>query len=132
MSVLIKGMEMPENCFECPLNTDYVMCGYYEMCDKTAKTLESDYDRRPDACPLVEVSTPHGDLIERKEICLTDFEIAMCDGDYKDGMKMLLEKIESAPTIIPADEADMDSFIRIFEEDDEEDGMDSFIRIFKD
>ena len=44
----------------------------------------------------------HGDLIERKAICLTNFEIAMCDGDYKDGMKMLLEKIESAPTIIPA------------------------------
>ena len=39
---------------------------------------------------------------------------------------------DDAPTIIPADESDMDSFIRIFEEDDEEDGMDSFIRIFKD
>ena len=47
---------------------------------------------------------PHGDLIERKAVCLTDFEIVMCNGDYKEGMKMLLEKIESAPTIIPASE----------------------------
>ena len=46
---------------------------------------------------------PHGDLIERKAIFLTDFEIAMCDGDYKEGMKMLLEKVESAPSIIPAE-----------------------------
>lgn len=49
---------------------------------------------------------PHGDLIERKAACFTDFEIAMCDGDYKEGMKMLLEKIKSAPTIIPAEEGE--------------------------
>lgn len=39
---------------------------------------------------------------------------------------------EQFSPIIEADESDMDSFIRIFEEDDEEDGMDSFIRILKD
>lgn len=39
--------------------------------------------------------------------------------------------IDELPTVIPAEESDMDSFIRIFEED-EEDGMDSFIRILKD
>ena len=47
---------------------------------------------------------PHGDLIERNKANFTDFEIVMCNGDYKEGMKMLLEKIESAPTIIPASE----------------------------
>lgn len=51
----------------------------------------------------VEEIPPHGDLIERKAIYLTNFEIVMCSGNYKDGMKMLLEKIESAPTIIPAE-----------------------------
>ena len=44
----------------------------------------------------------HGDLIERSTFGLTDFEIVMCNGDYKEGMKMLLEKIENAPTVIPA------------------------------
>ena len=66
---------------------------------------ECDFIRFPTDCPLVPVP-PHGDLIERKAICLTDFEIVMCDGDYKEGIKMLLEKIESAPTIIPAEEED--------------------------
>lgn len=29
MSVLIKGMEMPENCFECPLrNTEWTVCQF--------------------------------------------------------------------------------------------------------
>lgn len=38
---------------------------------------------------------------------------------------------EQFSTIVEAEESDMDSFIHIFEEDDEEDGMDSFIRILK-
>jgi len=47
---------------------------------------------------------PHGDLIDRDKVGLTGFEIVLCNGDYKEGMKMLLEKIESTPTIIPAEE----------------------------
>jgi len=37
------------------------------------------------------------EYIEREKIGLTDFEIAMCNGDYKEAFKMLLEKIESIP-----------------------------------
>ena len=37
------------------------------------------------------------EYIERDKIGLTDFEIAMCNGDYKEALKMLLEKIESIP-----------------------------------
>lgn len=37
------------------------------------------------------------EYIEREKIGLTDFEIAMCSGDYKEGLKMLLDKIESIP-----------------------------------
>lgn len=47
---------------------------------------------------------PHGDLIDRSKIGLTDFEIVMCHGDFKQGLKRLSEKIENAPTIIPAEE----------------------------
>lgn len=54
----------------------------------------------------VEELPPHGDLIDRDKVNLTDFEIVMCNGNYKEGMKMLLEKIESAPTIIPAEEGE--------------------------
>lgn len=37
------------------------------------------------------------DYIEREKIALTDFEIAMCNGSYKELCQMLLGKIESIP-----------------------------------
>lgn len=39
-----------------------------------------------------------GEYISRESLGLTDFEIIMCDGDYKEGLKLLLEKIENAPS----------------------------------
>ena len=38
-------------------------------------------------------------LIDGDKIGLTDFEIIMCNGDYKEALKMLLNKIEDAPTM---------------------------------
>lgn len=38
-------------------------------------------------------------LIDANKIGLTDFEILMCNGDYKEGLEMILQKIEDAPTI---------------------------------
>lgn len=37
------------------------------------------------------------EYIEREKIGLTDFEIVMCNGDYKDAFRRLLDKIESIP-----------------------------------
>lgn len=45
----------------------------------------------------------HGRLIDADKIGLTNFECFMCGGDYKEGLKMLIHKIETAPTIIEAD-----------------------------
>mgnify|MGYP003296399858 CR=1 FL=1 len=38
------------------------------------------------------------DYIKRSDVGLTDFEIIMCKGDYREALKMLLEKIASAPS----------------------------------
>ena len=62
MSVLIKGMEMPKDCTSCPFDDqDYYRCN---------AIMRENYNRkgRPDYCPLVEVPTPHGDLIDRDEL----------------------------------------------------------------
>lgn len=107
MSVLIKDMEMPKNCHECPLL--YVT----SLCDGLKD------------CPLVPVP-PHGRLIDadvlKEASHYDDYDVCVVDAD----------DIDNAPTIISADESDMDSFIHILKEDDEEDVMDSFIRILKD
>lgn len=45
----------------------------------------------------------HGRLIDADKIVLTDFECLLCNGDYKEALKMLDDKIKNAPTIIEAD-----------------------------
>ena len=68
MSILIKGMKLPKDCRDCPMETFYVNCGD-TRCRATNKLLAEEYNvipfsGRPDWCPLVEVPTPHGRLID--------------------------------------------------------------------
>ena len=68
MSVFIKGMEMPEDCRDCPLEMYYMNNGD-TRCRAKNKILAEDFkaipfDGRPDFCPLVEVPAPHGRLID--------------------------------------------------------------------
>lgn len=65
MSVLIKDMQMPKNCGECPV----AICGEYCRINKTHTTYT--YIKlpiRPDNCPLVELPDHHGDLVDVNEI----------------------------------------------------------------
>lgn len=60
-----------------------------ELCRLAIKELEQE------SCECCE------DCIRRSDIGLTDFEIVMCNGDYKEGLKMLLDKIEKALSVTP-------------------------------
>lgn len=64
MSVLIKGMEMPEKCTECRMQTDEGFCSAMpkEFCGYVSD------EKRSDWCPLVELPEKHGDLIDRDEL----------------------------------------------------------------
>ena len=42
-------------------------------------------------------------LIDADKIGLTDFEILMCNGDCKEALKMLLDKISNQPTAYDID-----------------------------
>ncbi len=59
MSVLIKGMEMPKNCTEC-----HARCRLY---------LNGRKFRHPN-CPLIEVKTPHGRLIDADKLSNQKYE----------------------------------------------------------
>lgn len=64
MSLIIKGSIMPLMCEEC-LCYD---CDDYS-CKATGRgVIEYRYHGRPDNCPLVEVPTPHGDLVDRDDL----------------------------------------------------------------
>lgn len=59
MSVLIKGMKMPQSCNEC-------VAKYFDCCYVSPPESNGicPFDGRPKWCPLVEIP-PHGDLIDR-------------------------------------------------------------------
>lgn len=69
MSVLINGyMKVPENCVNCPFRYEY---DFELFCTITSAQLFHDdlYGfRRHELCPLMEVSVPHGDLVDRETL----------------------------------------------------------------
>lgn len=120
MSVLIKGMEMPALCQECDL---YIDGACYA---KGYRDYQSIMDMsKPDDCPLIEVPTPHGRLIDadahiheiRKQYCE---DCSRRKGIKNGKMKFLYEiggvvcracsiddmcaELDDAPTVIEAEE----------------------------
>ena len=88
MSILIKGATLPDSCWDCEADFAYqIGCelwqDYEEFCE-----------RRHPNCPLVEIPTPHGRLIDRDDVYIGRWDI---DSD-------LAEQIQNAPTILEAEE----------------------------
>lgn len=59
MSIVVKGMEMPDDCRECPMEIYYSFCGE-TRCRVCNRILAKDYksipfDGRPDWCPMIEI-----------------------------------------------------------------------------
>lgn len=117
MSVLIKGMRMPEKCGCCKLfHAEYPM---HCTAIKEYRTASAPYGMsRPDWCPLVEIKTPHGRLIDvdalkleyrMKDDC-NDCEREMqgsvkaCEYDTVYTKMNFCEWLDDAPTVIEAEE----------------------------
>jgi len=110
MSILIKGMEMPNNCQECAcINDEYFYC---QAVGRQPQD-ENIISRRPDWCPLIEVP-PHGRLVDEswlKKAMITTLE-ALKKNPKMDGQEMhliaafdtLRAMVEDAPTVIEAEE----------------------------
>ena len=82
MSVLIKGLKMPEKCGSCDLF--HVESPMHCTVVKGHKTVGAPYGMpRPDWCPLVEIPEPHGDLIDRDAP-----EIVFCKDCRKHNVKV--------------------------------------------
>ena len=62
MSILIKGMEMPECCSKCDLRV--IAIGLDFQCAISGETVDDYYSSRHPKCPIVKVPTPHGRLID--------------------------------------------------------------------
>ena len=108
MSILIKGMETPTSCDKCRFCvngfTDTVPmyeCAVqsYENVSVLVESNGEPFDFRPDWCPLVEMPTPHGRLIDADELDIHDVSPAygFCV------MGVTEEDIELADTVIEAE-----------------------------
>ena len=91
MSVLIKGMKMPDNCESCAFESGFGFClaKSDNFCGYT------NYRKRPDWCPLVEVPEPHGRLIDGDEFVRIWQGAKIC-GSIK-------PLVDARPTVIEAD-----------------------------
>lgn len=90
MSVIINDMEMPGDCAECILRS--VNCKYRKY-----------LNFRPKECPLVEIPTPHGRLIDAEKLKEnyphdTDWKYPVNTNSY------VVESIDKHPTVIEAEE----------------------------
>ena len=85
MSVLIKGMKIPKDCRECPLQAYYSSSGN-TLCFPADKYLAEKYkpigfEGRANWCPLVEVK-PHGRLFDETEVKKCLQELTDCEDKW--------------------------------------------------
>lgn len=101
MSILIKGMEMPESCYYCPFadgvwqkNKRCLING--EEMPRDGRNVQQNHL----TCPLIEV-LPHGRLIDANATYDSIAEVEH-SGNYVD-MDAVGRGIDDTPTVIPAD-----------------------------
>lgn len=105
MSVLIKGIKMPKNCTICRFCAPEADPENGEMCMATGKYVPPCSTERLEECPLVEIPTPHGRLIDEKQIPYIDLNADMPQSKVR-VWTTFKDKIDRLPTIIEAEEGE--------------------------
>jgi len=91
MNVLIKGMEMPKSCGNCPMCHSNAEYDYAYCCVSSAETSGN---KIPSGCPLIPVP-PHGRLIDSDVLAMEMMDAANAD--------QALAMVDDAPTVIEAE-----------------------------
>ena len=104
MSVLIKGMEIPKNCDNCPLNYDSIDCmvANNALRENGGGDFLFDHERHPN-CPLIPVPS-HGRLIDADALKVS---LAFAEEIARwavPALRAVMMVIDEIPTIIPAEE----------------------------
>ena len=97
MSILVKGMEMPNSCYDCRFFVD-TWCYAFGINDWRNAYNKPPKGKRLDNCPLIEVSTPHGRLIDADALCEYCDNVIDHSATPNDIMRF--------PTIIPAERSE--------------------------
>ena len=108
MSIFIEGMKMPKCCTECSCcRHDNWNGETAHQCNASLITFSAEdenwiYDQRPNWCPLVEIPTPHGRLVDIKSV--EDRKFTTVDNEYERWWNGALDSVvDNAPTVIEAE-----------------------------
>lgn len=105
-SILIKGMTMPETCEECPCYRHDSMDGAHAyQCNITFNVNNWGLTGRPSDCPLVEVKTPHGRLIDDRiaQQSIGDHMTGLSGRDGRSDWQRVHDGLAGTPTVIEAE-----------------------------
>ena len=106
MSLIIKGMSLPRSCSTCRFS--YFTVGIKKRCEISGDEVNPLIDQRETNCPLSEIPTPHGRLIDADELFFKTDGIKGWDyGDESDmaiSAAEALSAIDDSPTVIEAEE----------------------------
>lgn len=114
MSILIKDIKIPESCAECRFCvngfTDAApmyecACESYENVSVLVDDNGQPFNFRPDWCPLIEVQSPHGRLVDG-DVLMTEVMDSDLDHLQRDDWKEVIQIVADAPTIIEAEGSD--------------------------
>lgn len=72
MSVIIKGLDMPTNCYDCEFSffikqkimPDITAVKSRLVCLPEGRIIKHGYFRRAEWCPIIEIPKPHGAIVE--------------------------------------------------------------------
>ena len=111
MGIYIKGMKMPETCNDCEfLDLDTFDYDMHAACGFTGEIVTYDLRHgRNENCPLIEVTEPHGDLIDRERIDYKNYKMHDGRGNlivsdtFVDGVTWVDNCIYDTPTVIEAE-----------------------------
>lgn len=101
-SVLVKGMEMPENCYECPM-VHREFDGYETRldCYMVKDWCPEDEGVHPD-CPLVVLPDKHGRLVDADALIIDLMDRGL-DGIQTDDWAEIQQTVMKQPTIVESE-----------------------------
>ena len=105
MSVVVKGMKMPENCGKCPFlieeDIDFDIC---RQCGagKSGYIYEKDIDGFPSDCPLIALPDKHGRLGDLDALII-DLMNRVLEGIQTDDWAEIQQTVMEQPTIVEAE-----------------------------
>ena len=95
-SLRIDGMDMPKNCAECPILQTGSLEHYCPLAKESMWSIDTESGRHNN-CPLSEIQTPHGDLIDKQKL------LEQVGYESYSEMKVPLSMLMSAPVVIEAE-----------------------------